>query len=149
MLARLIERIQTSPADDEPAVGTELAAAVLLVEVACADHQVSAAETAAIERALSSTFALADDELQALLAQSRNAHRNSVGLHRFTRTIVEAWPLERRFDLVVELWRLAYSDAELDKYEEAAIRKAAELLYVDHRRFIAAKLKAKQLASAP
>ena len=149
MLARLLERIQTPPANDEPAVKIELAAAVLLVEVACADHQVSEAETIAMERALSATFALSDDDVQALLAQSRNAHHNSVGLHRFTRTLVEAWPLQRRFDLVVELWRLAYSDAELDKYEGAAIRKAAELLYVDHGQFIAAKLKAKQLAAAP
>ena len=149
MLARLLERIQAPPVQDEPGATVELAAAVLLVEVACADHQMSAAETAAMERALSSTFSLSDEDVKALLAQSREEHRDSVGLHRFTRTIVEAWPLERRFDLVVQLWRLAYSDAELDKHEEAAIRKAADLLYVDHRRFIAAKLKAKQLAAAP
>ena len=149
MLARLLERIQAPPAKDEPSATVELAAAVLLVEVACADHQVSAAETAAMERALSATFSLSAGDVKALLAQSRDEHRDSVGLQRFTRTIVEAWPLERRCDLVVQLWRLAYSDAELDKYEEAAIRKAADLLYVDHRRFIAAKLKAKRLGAAP
>ena len=148
MLARLLERIQAPPAKDEPSATVELAAAVLLVEVACADHQVSAAETAAMERALSATFSLSAEDVKALLAQSRDEHRDSVGLQRFTRTIVEAWSLERRCDLVVQLWRLAYSDAELDKYEEAAIRKAADLLYVDHRRFIAAKLKAKRLGAA-
>ena len=147
MLARLLERIQAPAADDSRETTVELAAAVLLVEVAWADHQVADAEMRAIERALRSVLGLSDEDVQALIEESRAAQRESVGLHGFTRTIVEAWSAEQRFDLLVQLWRLAYSDSGLDKYEEATIRKIADLLYVDHARFIAAKLKAKQLAA--
>jgi uncharacterized tellurite resistance protein B-like protein len=45
----------------------------------------------------------------------------------------------------VQLWRLALSDAELDRFEEHTIRKIAELLYVSHVRFIEAKQRARSL----
>ena len=147
MLARLLERIQTPATDDSPQTTVELAAAVLLVEVAWADHHVADAELRAIERSLKAVLQISGEDLRALIDESRKAQRESVGLHRFTRAIVDAWSAEQRFELLVQLWRLAYCDAGLDKYEEATIRKIADLLYVDHPRFIAAKLKAKQLVA--
>ncbi len=147
MLAKLLERIQTPPADEARSTTVELAATVLLIEVAWADHQVSATETAAIKQALSSVFSLSAEKIQALMTESRPEQQDSVGLHRFTRALVEAWSLEQRCELVVQLWRLAYCDEDLDKYEEATIRRIADLLYVDHSRFIAAKLRAKRLAA--
>jgi len=147
MLARLLERIQAPAVDDSPETTVELAAAVLLIEVALADQHIADAELQAIKRALGAVLRIGGDELRALVAESRAAQRDSVGLHRFTRAIVEAWSAEQRFDLLVQLWRLAYCDAGLDKHEEATIRKMADLLYVDHSGFIAAKLKAKQLAA--
>lgn len=147
MLARLLERIQTPATDDSPETTVELAAAVLLVEVAWADHHVADAELRAIERSLKTVLQISGEDLRALIDESRQAQRESVGLHRFTRAIVDAWSAEQRFELLVQLWRLAYCDAGLDKYEEATVRKIADLLYVDHPRFIAAKLKAKQLVA--
>ena len=147
MLARLLERIQSPAIDDSPETTVELAAAVLLVEVACADHHVAESELQAIGRSLETVFQISADDVRALIDESRRAQRESVGLHRFTRAIVNAWSAEQRFELMVQLWRLAYCDAGLDKYEEATIRKIADLLYVDHARFIAAKLKAKQLVA--
>ncbi|MDD9960506.1 MAG: TerB family tellurite resistance protein [Gammaproteobacteria bacterium] len=147
MLARLLERIQTPATDDSPETTVELAAAVLLVEVAWADHHVADAELRAIERSLKAVLQISGEDLRALIDESRKAQRESVGLHRFTRAIVDAWSAEQRFELLVQLWRLAYCDAGLDKYEEATVRKIADLLYVDHPRFIAAKLKAKQLVA--
>ena len=145
MLARLLERIQAPAAEDSPETTVELAAAVLLIEVAWADHHVADAELRAIERALKAVLQLSADDVRILIDESRTAQQESVGLHRFTRAIVDAWSVEQRFELLVQLWRLAYSDSGLDKYEEATIRKIADLLYVDHPRFIAAKLKAKRL----
>ena len=50
--------------------------------------------------------------------------------------------MEKRVQLVEQLWRIAYADGVIDKYEEAAIRKASELLYVPHSDFIRAKFAA-------
>ena len=38
------------------------------------------------------------------------------------------------------MWRVAYADGRLDKYEEALIRQVAELTYVSHTDYIRTKL---------
>lgn len=146
MLSRLLERIREPDEDEAPGDTLELAAAVLFFEVAWADHEISDAELAVVKHALISVFDIDDATVDELLEASKARHDDSVGMYRFTRTIVDAWTLEQRFDLVVQLWRLAYCDDHLDRYEEAAIRKIAELLYIGHGKFIEAKLTAKQFA---
>jgi uncharacterized tellurite resistance protein B-like protein len=42
------------------------------------------------------------------------------------------------------LWRVALSDAELEKHEEHLIRKIANLIHVPHPDFIDAKLRAQE-----
>ena len=125
----------------------ELAAAVLLFEVAWADQRISDVEIETVRRTLVREFGIDESTVDALVAESRSQHEDSVGVHRFTRAIVDAWSPEQRFQLVVQLWRLAYCDAGLDKYEDATIRKVADLLYVSHRDFIAAKRLAKRLTA--
>lgn len=139
MLARLLAKIQAPEGDDGPQPSVELAAAVLLFEVAWADHRISDVELATVRRTLVQEFGIDETTVDALLAESRSQQQDSVGVHRFTRALVEAWTPEQRFQLVVQLWRLAFCDAGLDKYEDATIRKIAELLYVRHSDFIAAK----------
>ncbi len=43
------------------------------------------------------------------------------------------------------MWRVAYADGHLDKYEEHLIRQVAELTYVPHQDYIRAKLAGKGL----
>ena len=50
--------------------------------------------------------------------------------------------VSERCTLIEQLWDIAYADGVIDKYEEAAIRKVSELLYVPHSDFIKAKLMA-------
>lgn len=40
------------------------------------------------------------------------------------------------------LWRVAFADGRLDRYEEHLIRRIADLLHLPHRDFIRAKLRA-------
>lgn len=140
MLGRLLDRIRNraeTPGDDEHLV--RLAAATLLFEVAWADQDIADQELAVMAEALEDQFGLTRNELDELIAESRDAQDKSVGLYAFTRTLVEAWDEPRRFELVVLLWRLAFADEHLDRFEEHTIRKIAELLYVSHARFIEAK----------
>ncbi len=41
--------------------------------------------------------------------------------------------------LIEHMWRVAYADRTIHKYEDHLIRKIADLLYVPHAEFIAAK----------
>jgi uncharacterized tellurite resistance protein B-like protein len=145
MLRELLNRIrgEDDAAEDAQRV-VALAAATLLIEVAWADHDIAEEELAVVKLALAEQFELTGEEVDGIVLESRAQHDESVGLYGFTRTLVEAWDEPARFDLIVQLWRLAYSDARLDRFEEHTIRKIAELLYVSHVRFIEAKRKARR-----
>ena len=149
MLSRLLAKIQAPDRHGGSEPSVELAAAVLLFEVAWADHQISDVELASVRETLTREFGIDEATVDDLVAESRAQQEGSVGMHRFTRAIVDAWTPRQRGQLVVQLWRLALNDAELDKYEEAVIRKIADLLYVSHSDFIAAKREAQRLAPGP
>jgi len=145
MLSTFLDRFKNRDADrpeDDRLV--PLAAATLLIEVAWADHDIAGEELAAVHAALTSQFDLSEAEIEEIIRESRAQHDESVGLYGFTRTLVEAWDEPTRFELVVQLWRLALADAHLDRFEEHMIRKIAELLYVSHARFIQAKRTARE-----
>jgi uncharacterized tellurite resistance protein B-like protein len=141
MISKLLERLRGQ--SDEPASVDEhliaLSAAALLLEVAWADHDISDAELDSIRQALTGQFGLSRKEADEIIAESRDQHEDSVGMHAFTRTLVEAFDEQQRFELLTHLWRLAYSDTTLDRFEEHTIRRISELLYVSHARFIEAK----------
>lgn len=145
MFATLLDRLRGREEERSDPRLIPLAAATLLIEVAWADHDISDVELGIVRSALTSQFDLPDSEVEAILRESRSAHDESVGLYAFTRTLVEAWDEARRFELLVQLWRLALSDAILDRFEEHTIRKIAELLYVSHARFIEAKQRAREI----
>ena len=149
MISKLLDRL-TGQRDADEGVNEHLialSAATLLLEVAWADHDIAEAELETIRTALIRQFGLTDDEVEAIITESRDRHEESVGMHAFTRTLVEAFDEQQRFELVTHLWRLAYSDMTIDRFEEHTIRRISELLYVSHARFIEAKRRARDEAT--
>ena len=153
MLQKLQQKLRTLLEQAAPAIGQQeaaseelslpLAAASLLFEVAWADHNVSATEEAALQRALAKLFALSDADSQEVLVASRKLHRDSVGVHPYTRLLNESLAAAEKFELLVQLWKLAMVDDGLSHLEEHRIRAIAELLYIEHADFIAAKQQAR------
>ncbi len=125
------------------------AAAMLLLEVAWADHNISDIEIAVIGSSLQSLFELQEPFVSQLLEDSRQKHKTSVGVYEYTRTLNETLSEDEKYQLLVALWRLALSDSDLHALEEHVIRRISDLLYVPHTRFIAAKRKARALGSEP
>ena len=66
----------------------------------------------------------------------------SISLHQFTKLIHDNYSLEEKKEIIYLLWLVAYSDEDLDMYEESMIRKISDLLYIPHQDFIQAKLRA-------
>ncbi|MGA0839519.1 MAG: TerB family tellurite resistance protein [Pseudomonadales bacterium] len=143
MLKSLLDRLlsPTPRADTKDPVA--LAAAALLMEVGWADQTATTAEIAHMRETLIERFGLDESSVSALIDDAAAAHAQSVGLQRYTRLITEHWDEPARFDLVVRLWEVALADDALDRYEEHTIRRIAELLYVEHNRFIEAKRRAR------
>ena len=138
MLKRLLDRIK-EPDPQPEANQIPLAAAALFLEVAWADHDLSESELTSARSSLQSVLQIADHEIDVLMDRSLERLDAAVGMQAFTRELVDAWSEDQRFELVVQLWSLAFADNEIDRYEEATIRKIAELLYVPHARFIEAR----------
>ena len=128
---------------------SRLAVATLLVEIARADFEVDPSERSSIRRMLACAYGLDPGAAGALLAQAERAVEDSVSLYEFTSRLNEELSPEEKADAVEMLWRVAFADGRLDKYEEHLVRKAADLLHVPHRRFIRAKLEAGRDPSPP
>ena len=120
----------------------ELAAAALMLEVMRADFQQTDEERVVALKLLRDTFALNDSELAQLETDAADEVARSTCLHGFVRTINDTADFDDKVQLVESLWRVAYADGDLDKYEEHLIRRIADLIYLPHDAFIRAKLSA-------
>ena len=70
-------------------------------------------------------------------AEQESTHASSI--QQFTRLINDNCTQAEKFALVRSMWTLAYTDGDLDKYEEHTIRKVADLIYLPHTEFIRAR----------
>jgi len=106
------------------------ATAVLLIEIARADHERLAIEHDTMLELLKDGFNLSDAEAESLLSRAETAAENSVSLHEFTRVLHAELSYIEKEKVVEMLWRIALADKVLDKYEDYMVGKIAELLYV-------------------
>jgi uncharacterized tellurite resistance protein B-like protein len=120
----------------------ELAAAALMLEVTRADFAQTEDERQVLLQLLRDTFALSKEEVEHIEQQARDDVDRAVCLHGFVRTINDNADYDDKLQLVESLWKIAYADGDLDKYEEHLIRRIADLLYIPHDAFIRAKLSA-------
>jgi uncharacterized tellurite resistance protein B-like protein len=134
-----------APKPDEPAGSAErraqIAAAVLLVEVARSDHDFSEAERQTVLGSVQRKFDLSDAEAKELLELAESKSHDAHDIFQFTSKIEAAFSVDQKVRLIEELWRAAYSDAKLHEYEEHLIRRVADMLHLSHSQFIGAKLR--------
>jgi len=121
----------------------ELAAAALLVEIMNADNDLSDAESETIKSILFETLFITQEVASELLATAKQKVHEASDLFQFTAVINESYSAEEKINLIESLWKVAYSDKQLDKYEEHMIRRIADLLYVSHSDFIQTRNKIK------
>ena len=117
----------------------ELACAALMFEVARADFSVETTEQDAVTSLLTAQFSLSADEVSTITEAAVEQADAATCLFEFTRTLNELASVEQKRNLLAMMWRVAMADNELSRYEEHVIRKVADLLYVPHGDFIAAK----------
>jgi len=118
-----------------------LATCVLLLEAARADNDFTDAERQHILEVLQQRFFLPEDEAAELLELGMDAHTDSTDLYRFTREINASFSLEDKIGVVEEIWRIFYSDGELDGHEDHLAAKLRNLLNLSHPVMIEAKMR--------
>lgn len=130
-----------SPEEHEHRV--HLASAALLIETARADFNQDAEEEAALESLLCESLSLSREEVHTLIERASDRVDAAISLYEFTRVINDHYGPAEKLELIAAMWRVAYADGNLDKYEEHLIRQVAELTYVPHQDYIRSKLEAK------
>jgi uncharacterized tellurite resistance protein B-like protein len=110
-----------------------------MFEVARADFTVETTEQDAVTSLLTAQFNLSADEVSTITEAAVEQADAATCLFEFTRTLNELASAEQKRDLLAMMWRVAMADNEISRYEEHVIRKVADLLYVPHSDFIAAK----------
>jgi uncharacterized tellurite resistance protein B-like protein len=126
-------------ADDDPEHRRHLAAAALLIEIARADFEFDDEEQAAIRAVLHDALDLPEAEIDELVDLASEESRDATSLHQFTRLVNESHSVDQKRRLMEDLWRVAYADGRIDKYEEQLLRRIAELLHLRHPEFMKAK----------
>ena len=136
----LASRLQDRDAPDN-SQHRKLVTAALMIEMARADGQVTEIELDQIKQMLEQRFDLQSDDQEALIALASDKADHATSLFEFTTELKALLDQPTRIEMVELLWSVAYADSKLDKYEEQLVRKVADLLYVPHADFIAAKLR--------
>lgn len=124
----------------------QLATAVLLVEVMRADPELGVAERQAVVAALREKFPLAPDAMDRLVELAEVTARTASDFFQFTSVINDSFDQPQKIRIVEMMWQVAYADGHLDAHENHLIGKVAELLYVPHGQYIAAKMRARTAA---
>ena len=120
-----------------------LASAALLVEVATVDNCFDEREASTLKAVLRDEYSITQEESEALMALAKSAQENATSMYQFTQLVDQRLEYKDKCFLLVHMWRIAYADGNLDKYEEYIIRKTADLLHINHSDFILAKHKAR------
>lgn len=126
--------------DSASGPGTELATAVLLYEIACADTEVAASEDKTLRELLLAMPGIDEATCETLLDQARAVKSDAVSLHDYVDALNAQCDADDKRRIVRMIWEVAYADGVLDAHEEHMTRRLADLLYIPHSVFIQEKL---------
>lgn len=119
--------------------------ALLLIEIARSDTTIDAVELEAIRLAIqTSSPSIEPAEIEEIIIAAQHDVETTVSLHAQVRQINSVFNRQQKLLLVEQMWRVAYADGDLDKYEESMVRKLCGLIHVPHQEYIQAKLKVTQ-----
>lgn len=120
-----------------------VATAALLIEMTRMDQNIKDVERDRVMHAIRTKFDLTEAETAELLRLAEVEAKDATDYYQFTSLINRGFTPEQKVRVIEHLWRVAYADGHLDRYEEHLVRKIADLLYVPHATFIAAKHRAR------
>ena len=140
----LISRAQEPSATSaNRAERTRIAASVILLEAAHADHECTDEELDHIIGTLRSDFNLSKKHAEDLLELAHRERSQAVDLFEFTNHINNEFSKEEKIAVLEAVWRIIHSDGQLEKHEDYFARKLTHLLRLSHKEMIDAKLKAR------
>lgn len=154
MIKRLIDQVVNVIATPERGDVSEqeredalrLATAVLMIDVARADHEFDESEFDRILELVRAHFKLDPEAAAQLVVAANERSDEAVSAYEFTQLLHEHLDEDEKARIVALLWQIAYADGRLDKYEDAFVLKISDLLYVSRGRVMRLKQDARPKA---
>lgn len=138
MIMKLINQVVSAisaPATSEADAGRREAAlrtatAVLMLDVARADHVFDDSEFTRVLDLVESHFGMAPEDAALLVNAADEKAENLTSLYEFTRLLHDNLEESEKSRIVAMLWQVAYADGTLDKFEDSLVLKISDLLHV-------------------
>lgn len=127
----------------------QVATAALLMEMMRMDNELKDEERQAITSTLQTQFNLGREQIETLMALAEQEVREANDYYQFTSLINTHCDLAQKVQIIENLWHVAMIDGHLDAHELHLMRKLADLLYIGHADYVAAKQRARQSANLP
>lgn len=121
-----------------------LSAIALLLEVSLADEIMDISEVKTLKDVLLKEFDVDQTKIDDLISNAKKNQNSSTSLYEFTRKINDDYKFEDKKNLILSMWKIAFADGNIDKYEEYVIRKVSDLIYISHPDFIESKQLARE-----
>ena len=115
----------------------------LMIEVAYADNQLDESELKAMVNSLSK-LDIEKEEIQEIVDATLAKSKESISFYEHTRILNDKLDYDQKKEVLNSVWAIAFADGEMNKHEEHLIRRIADLLYLNHKDFINAKLNQKE-----
>lgn len=138
MIMKLINQVVSAisaPATSEADAGRREAAlrtatAVLMLDVARADHVFDDSEFTRVLDLVESHFGMAPEDAALLVNAADEKAENLTSLYEFTQLLHDNLEESEKSRIVAMLWQVAYADGTLDKFEDSLVLKISDLLHV-------------------
>ena len=131
---------QEEDVDEEKISSLDKACSALLIEVAYADKIFDESEIISLKESLKETYNIDDIIIDELISDAKKTVDESTSLYEYTRVVNDEFDYSDKLELLSRIWKLAFADGNLDKYEDHLIRKISDLIHISHSDFIKIKL---------
>lgn len=142
MLDKMADAITaTQDREDGPARenAIRMATAVLMIDVARADHVFDESEFDSVLELIESHFSIGPEAAVEIFNDANEEAEDLTSLHDFTQLLHANLDEAEKSQIVALLWRIAYADGRLDKYEDSLVLKISDLLHVSRGRVMRLK----------
>ena len=121
----------------------QVATCALFFEIAKADENFTREEHEKIISIMRSKYELDNDEANELMSLTEESIKKSVSIYEFATIVDQNFSKDEKLKLMKELWQLIYTDKKLNKYEDNLIKRIGDILKLEHKEVIEAKLMVK------
>ena len=146
-VAGAISATQTREDDESREKAIRMATAVLMIDVARADYVFDESEFDSVLELIEQHFHISPETAMELFNAANEEVDGLTSLHDFTQLLHNNLDEDEKSRIVSLLWRIAYADGRLDKYEDSLVNKISDLLHVSRGRVMRLKHDAEMSAS--